>query len=87
MTYLSSTVKTLRKKNETNSRFQNCRFHKFAPHYESAELVENILLTDKRLHLKLILNPQNQQKKSIKAGFYLKDNNRAHLIQELVEFK
>ena len=67
---------------------------KFVLHYESVEPAENwedfVLLSRKRLdyflsELKLISNLKTQQKNWIMAAFWLKDNSRGHVTQELIE--
>ena len=80
------------KKNKKSSRFKIFRrFRGFALHYESAESAESwenlVLLLDKWLdyfltEFKLVDNVQNIRKR---PAFYLKDVNRGHVIQELIE--
>ena len=87
--------KTLIEKNDKSSRFKNfCQFCGFALHWKSAESVESwknfVILADKRLDyfltgLELISNLQTLVGNWIRSPFHLTNNNRLHMIQELID--
>ena len=95
LTYQNKTFKTLIEKNDKSSRFKNFRrFRGFALYYESLESEESwenfVILVDKRLdyfltELELISNLQTPEENWIRSAFYLTDNSRLHVIQELID--
>ena len=83
------------KENDKSSRFKGIRILRgFALHYESAESAKSwenfVILADKKLdylltELKLISNLQKLAENWIRPAFYLKNNSKGHVTQELVE--